>query len=417
MRSRAVWGVAGMVACLWACAVDPQSVEPQNAAAPVSEGSNAPVSAGSNAPTPPAPMRAAPKKVDLSDLLATRVAKNAGRGGGTLRAATAGGVIFEGAAGSIDQTSGKAMTTDTLFEIASVSKTFTAATVLALVEDGKLALDAPISTMVPATVTNGLLRINGVELAGTATLRQLLSHTSGLPDYWLDGPFDTKQENPFTRAFNKNVNRFWQPLEVLALARELTPIHAPGGAHHYGDTGYVLLGLAIEKAEGKPLQDVYRSRLYAPLGMTTTYFAYREQPPPNAALSHRFEGQLDLHGRTNQTADWAGGGLVSTAQDLERFMLGVAEGKLFKHAGTLALMRTLVPTEQAEVEYGLGVYHFAIGAAGTVFGHDGWGNVFMYYWPERQIVFTGTLNQHEGNDFFPMIDAAARRIDETANVR
>lgn len=411
-RLRAFACVVTLAAGGGACGAEPpRTQDPAPVGAPSQDDPPPRSQPGTTPAADPAPSGSSPvAKVDLTDLLTKAVAKNAGRGGGILRAATASGVVFEGAAGNTELTGGKPMTPDTFFEIASISKTFTAAVVLLLAEEGKLSLDAPLSTVLPASVTNGLLRINGVELAGTATIRQLLSHTSGLPDYWLDGPLDKDELNPFTRAFNADVNRFWDPLDVLTLSRQLTPIHAPGGAFHYCDTGYVLLGVAIEKLEGKSLQDVYRSRIYAPLGMTSTYLSYREQPPANAVISHRYEGKLDLHARTNQTADWAGGGLVSTAPDLERFIRGLAEGKLFASDETLAAMTTLVPTDQAEVEYGLGVFHFEIGNGGSVIGHDGWGNAFMYYWREKKVVFTGTLNQNDGNDFFPMVDAAARRI-------
>lgn len=323
------------------------------------------------------------------------VAKNHGHGGGVARIAGPGGVIWQGAAGRVAGPNSAPMTPDTPFEVASITKAVTAATTLRLVEEGKLTLDARLGSLLPAAQIRGF--------NPNITVRQLLSHTSGLQHYWEDGPVDRSGQNAFLRAFMGNPRQFWTPDDILGYARDI-PAKRPGSAFHYSDTNFVLLGLIIERATGQPLHRVFRAMIFDPLGMNDTWLTYRESRR-GAAPSHRFEGGDDLHNVPRQSADWAGGGLMSTARDLEKFLRGLASGRLFHQPGTLDAMRQAVPVGEAGISYGLGLYRVDLGKGlGEVWGHDGHGNSFAYYWPQRDITFTGTLNQTE-NDWWPLIEA------------
>jgi D-alanyl-D-alanine carboxypeptidase len=173
----------------------------------------------------------------------------------------------------------------------------------------------------------------------------------------------------------------------------------------------VLLGLVIERATGKKLHEVFRERILIPLEMTDTYISYHE-PPRLAAESHRYEGPLDLYGERRQSADWAGGGLVSSTRDLTRFVFALAQGRLFRNPGTLDRMMTWRPTGTKDVDYGLGLFHIRLdGELGQFWGHDGHGNAFMYYWPERQLAFVGTLNQTE-NSWWDLVSDALEKLGE-----
>lgn len=323
------------------------------------------------------------------------VAKNDGHGGGIARVAGPGGVIWQGAAGNVAGPGSAPMTPDTPFEVASITKAVTAATTLRLVEEGKLSLDAKLGSLLPASQIRGF--------NPNITVRQLLSHTSGLQHYWEDGPVDRSGENAFLRAFMADPNHFWTPDDILGYARDI-PAKRPGSSFHYSDTNFVLLGLIIERITGKPLHRVYRTMIFDPLGMNDTWLTYRESRR-GAVPSHRFEGSDDLNNVPRQSADWAGGGLMSTARDLEKFLRGLASGRLFRKAGTLDVMRESVPVGESGISYGLGLYRVDLGKGlGEVWGHDGHGNSFAYYWPQRDITFTGTLNQTE-NDWWPLIEA------------
>jgi hypothetical protein len=232
-------------------------------------------------------------------------------------------------------------------------------------------------------------------------VRELLNHTSGLADYWTDGPKDRYGSNAFLRAFLANPNRFWTATDILAYARKIPPLRR--GRFHYSDTNYVLLGLIIERLTKRPLHDAFREWVFNPLGMDGTWLTFRE-PRRGNPQSHRYEGSEDLTNVPRQSADWAGGGLVSTNRDLDTFLRGLANGRLFRNASTLATMLRTVPTGTPGVSYGLGLYVVTLdGGAGKLWGHDGHGNSFAYYWPERGISFTGTLNQTE-NDWWPLVE-------------
>lgn len=336
-----------------------------------------------------------PSAASAQEVLDRLVARNDGHGGGAARISGPDGVIWEGAAGLTAGPGSAPMTPDTPFEVASITKAVTAVVVMQLAEQGRLGLDDRISTLLPGQHAAGFHR--------DITVRQLLSHTSGLPDYWTDGPKDREGNNAFLRAFLAAPSRSWQPEEMVSFAREL-PSRKPGGRFHYSDTNYVLLGLIVEKAAGRPLHRVFRERVFDPLGMDSTWLTYREARR-GPAPSHRFEGSDDLHNTPRQSADWAGGGLVSTARDLEKFLRGVASGRLFRNASTLDAMRASVPAGDDGISYGLGLYRVDLGdGKGELWGHDGHGNSFAYYWAERGVTLTGTLNQTE-NDWWPLAES------------
>ncbi len=330
---------------------------------------------------------------ELPGLLNRITGKNHGYGGGVFRVSDNRGLILEASAGRVAGPGSGPMKTDTPFEIASITKMVTAATVLKFVEAGKIRLDARLTDYLDARQSKGFEEV---------TIRQLLTHTSGLADYWSDS---SRQEG-FLRAFSDGPDRIWKPAEILSYAREMRR-GIPGKRFRYSDTNYVLLGLVIERIANAPLHRAFREMIFDPLGMSETWMSYRESPR-GLAPSHRFEGREDLHGVPRQSADWAGGGLVSTTHDLERLLRGMVSGGLFQKAGTLDLMRQAVPTGEEGITYGMGIYRVEPGQGrGELWGHDGHGNSFAYYWPDGGLFFTGTLNQTK-NDWWPLVEAFLR---------
>lgn len=345
---------------------------------------------------------------DLQSAVDAAARDNDARGGVILRVQTPdGAVLWEGAAGLPWRGSEQAMAPQFTFEIASITKTFTATTALLLAEEGALDLDAPLSAYLPAELTRGLLVIDGHDHGPELTPRQLLAHDSGLPDYWTDPPFVTPGVNAFLAAFIADADRLWTPAELIDYARALAPISAPGGGFHYADTNYVLLGLLIEAIEGAPLHEVLRDRLLTPLSLDATYLSYHEAPASNVTESHRYEGREDLYGQRRQSADWAGGGLVSDAADLGTFFGALADDGVFADPTTSAAMRTVIPTDWGdEVFYGLGLIEVELDdGAGALWGHEGYGGSFAYSWPEQDLLFLGTVNQTNA-DPWPLIGAA-----------
>jgi len=339
------------------------------------------------------------------------VARNQGYGGGVIRV-TSGvyGLLWEGASGTAVY-NGAPMPQEATFEIASTSKAFTAATVLLLVEDGLLDLDQQIGTLLPPAYTTGLIVIGSHDYTPELTVRQLLAHTSGLPDYWNDPPYIIPGVNAFLFEYILHPYRFWEPEDILVYVPGLTPAFVPGTGWHYSDTGYLLAGLIVEEITGKELHDVYRERIFAPLGLDDTWLSWREPPASGLTESHRYEGSWDMTDKPHQSADWAGGGLVSTTRDLERFMRALADESLFSDPTTGKAMKAWIETGTTGIRYGLGLFWVELGNdQGEIYGHDGYGNSWMYYWPDQDVIFAGTLNQTE-NDWWPLVKAAAFQID------
>ena len=337
--------------------------------------------------------------LDLTDAVEAAAADNRGYGGVILRVeGTRGAVAWEGAAGDVAR-GGEAMDPSLGFEVASITKTATAATVLLLAEDGVLDLDAGLGTWLDADVTDGLLVLDGTNHGPDLTLRQLLGHTSGLPDYWTDPPYVSPDVNAFLRAFIADEDHLWTPEEILDYARELDPIAAPGDGFHYADTNYVLLGLVIEAVTGQALHDVFRDRIFGPLGMDDTWMSYHEDPASDLAWAHRYEGHEDLYEVPRQSADWAGGGLVSSAHDLGALFRALAQDALFADPDTTAAMHTTTPTDwEPGVDYGLGLIVVDLDDGyGQLWGHEGYGGSFAYVWPEQGLVLLGTVNQTEAD--------------------
>jgi CubicO group peptidase (beta-lactamase class C family) len=297
------------------------------------------------------------------------------------------------------------MRVDDTFEVASITKTFTATVVMQLVEGGLLDLDAPLARLAPG-LGDRLLVLQGRDYGPELTPRQLLGHTSGLADVWTDPPFVAKHSNAFDQAFEAQVDRFWTPEDVLSYAESLTPIGLPGKSYHYSDTGYLLLGLLVERVTGKPLHVVLRERILTPLCMEDTTMSYLEPPAEGRREAHRYEARVDLHAQRRQSADWASGGLVSSARDLARFARALALGSLFAKPSTLEAMRAWHATGAFDVDYGLGIFRVRLDRGlGDLWGHDGHGNAFAYVWQPRGLVLTGTLDQ-TANDWWPLVWSA-----------
>jgi len=195
----------------------------------------------------------------------------------------------------------------TRFRLASVTKQMTAATIMLLVHDGRLRYEDALTVALPGFPAYG----SGV------TIRHLLTHTSGLPDY------EQLMENA-----EKAKGPMWSPErqirddEVLALLqKETRGLFAPGASWAYSNSGYVLLGLVAARAAGKPFGDVLRERIFAPLGMTQT-LAYEKgrNEVPDRAYGHTKEpaGFLETD-QSSTSATLGDGGVYSCLEDLAKW--------------------------------------------------------------------------------------------------
>lgn len=216
-----------------------------------------------------------------------------------------GKTVFRKAYGLADVARGTRLTPEAPFYIASITKALTAAAVLRLVERGTLALDDEVTKHLPDYPTQGR-RI---------TLRHLLSHTSGIPDF---------SELPSLEQY-KDLS----PEVLTALFKDLPLQFEPGAGWAYSNSGYTLLGRILEKHGGKPFGEYLEAQLLAPLGMKHTVYASRV--PPGTVSGHwKRDGKYVGVGELDETLPYAGGGLISTVDDLARWSEALDAGRVLR---------------------------------------------------------------------------------------
>jgi D-alanyl-D-alanine carboxypeptidase len=297
--------------------------------------------------------------------------------------------MWIGARGLADTEHGIPMVPHDRMRVASVTKTFVATVVLQLVEEGYLTLDDTIEQWMPGLVPNG----------EHITLRQLLNHTSGVYNYLDDGFVDRVVADPA---------RIWTPQEIAMYAVVQPPYFSPGESWYYSNTNYILLGMVVEHATGVSLADQVYWRILAPLELNHTYF-----DPDERQMGGVIQGYVWDRNYTNLNMSfaWAAGGMVSTVQDLGRFMQALSRGELLRE-DTFNAMHTFDSGHGAwgasHFSYGLGMMQDVMSIAplpdgqprpeaqGMVRGHTGGLTGYrtaMWYLPDSGITIVVGLNQ------------------------
>ncbi len=301
---------------------------------------------------------------------------------------------WHGASGTLEADGAELAQPGDAFAIHSVTKPFTAVATMIAVERGLIELDQTLASVLEPDVVAGLHVVDGVDRSDEITVRQALSHRSGLADGWFDGPTDETGRTPFLTAILTDPERQWEPAEVVAWTKEhLEPVAAPGEVFHYSDTNYVLVALALEAVFGRTLPELLRTEILAPLAMEDTWFLFREPErlPAGGALTHVYHGGTDLIPIRAMTADYGGGGLASTTHDLYRFLDGVVSGRLLRHPSSLATLWEFEPDGQG-AEYGLGWSRYPDETVSLI-GHGGTGGARMFYEENFGIFVVSTVNQ------------------------
>jgi CubicO group peptidase (beta-lactamase class C family) len=295
------------------------------------------------------------------------------------------GLVWTGAHGEC--------TTDTSFFIASTTKLHTTAIVLRLVERGALQLDDRLvdvlggSAVAPAL--SGLHTLRGVDHTPEITIRHLLSHTSGLADYFQGRLPDGSR---LDRTITSGHDRRWTPVETIDLARQIGAAFPPGHRRRalYSDTNFQLLGLVIETVLSQPYADALRAEIVSPLGLMHT--ALYVDPTDTGPLPLR-HGDHALAAPLAMTSFGPDGGIVSTAGDLMTFVRAFFEGGLFDRSMIERLAdyrRIFFP-----LQYGVGFARFALPTAlggEPMLGHSGLSGAFAFYAPGTGVFVTGTVN-------------------------
>ncbi|KJK45998.1 serine hydrolase domain-containing protein [Streptomyces sp. NRRL F-4428] len=298
-----------------------------------------------------APAAAPPARVGIDDVIAeklddaiTAAMREAGIPGVGVGLWIDGDEAYVRSFGTADKTTGIPIKTDMHTRIGSVTKTFTVTGVLQLVDDGKVRLDAPISTY-----------LDGVPGGDRITVRQLAEMRSGLYNY---------TEDPrWTAAFKADPYRAWTPQQLLDIAFRHPADFPPGARWEYSNTNTILLGLLVEKVSGQPLHTYLEQHVLAPAGLDATSL------PTGAEITSPY-----VHGYTDFTPDgatvdasqwnpswgWAAGAMISTIDDLHGWVPtlvggGLPDGNRLLEPGTQAQRLRMLPTGHPDVGYGLGI--------------------------------------------------------------
>jgi D-alanyl-D-alanine carboxypeptidase len=226
------------------------------------------------------------------------------------------GCEWIGASGVADRSTSRAMVAPDRFRIASITKTFTAAVVLQLVDEGTLRLTDRLSSYVAFPGGDGI------------TIRQLLAHTSGIYDYFNSPPVMAAYDEPWTRR------------QVLDVAAAQPLAFVPGAEWDYSNTNYFLLGLVIEDVTGRPYHEEVRRRLLVPLGLDDTYLAGPESLPGGLVRGYDQVGGsfVDVTDSVDPSLTWAAGGIVSTVEDLDDWTRALFTGDVLSVATRTAML-------------------------------------------------------------------------------
>jgi D-alanyl-D-alanine carboxypeptidase len=309
---------------------------------------------------------------------------------------------FDGAAGR-SRFGGPSLEPDALFRAASVTKTFVSAAILVLWERGEISLDAPIEGLL-SEGSVGALRGGGYDPAAI-TVRHLLTHTSGLFDYTDTSSFD--------EIIDEDATHRWSRAEQLELAMdEGEPLSEPGAEYHYGDTNYILLGEILERQTSLPLGAAMRGLLrYEELGLKDTWMETLEEAPQGTSgrLSHPYLEEEDTFGWDPSWDLFGGGGLVTSTQDLVRFMAALfdTEDGIFRDARTLAEMLKVPPPAEGAffgADGAAGVGRFELDDGRLCYGGFGFFSTIVVRCEEPGWTFAATLNQSDPKDGEVLLD-------------
>lgn len=299
------------------------------------------------------------------------------------------------------------LSSDMYFGLGSATKNYVAALVLLLAEEGVLELDDPLSRWLP--------HHNNID--PSATIRQLLNHTSGIynftnhPDLWT-----TVLQDP---------TRFWTPEEVLDFVG--LPQFPPGTSWGYSNTNYTLLGMIVREATGSEVSVQLHQRIFDPLNLSHTFLEPEEATPGN--MAHPWDDTFtspgvyqDISGlpRTStHSVVWTAGSMFSTASDAAKWLHALFEGRVISSA-SLNQMLTFQPANPGLGinGYGLGVLHVELSGR-TFWGHGG--DIFGYttmllYSPEKRTTLALLINQNpvDAGPGTSLIDALMNVVESSA---
>jgi D-alanyl-D-alanine carboxypeptidase len=267
----------------------------------------------------------------------------------------------------------------TLFRIGSVTKQFTAAAIMKLAEQDALSIDDPLTQFLPEYPSNG------VEI----TLRHLLTHTSGVPNYTALGP--TWRDFIALELSHEQLLAYWKDLPLD---------FPPGTRHSYSNSGYYLLGMVIEKVSGTSYSEFLAKNFFGPLGMARTRYGSNSDLIPNRAQGYLFEDEHFLNDDLiGMSQPGAAGALLSTASELVRWQQALVTGQVVSAESYEEMTLPFILDNGDESPYGLGL-SLADALGRPCVSHGGGINGFnsiLIYFPEEELHIAVISNSEQFN--------------------
>jgi len=278
--------------------------------------------------------------------------------------------------------------------IASTTKLFTTAIILHLKLNGKLNLEDKISKYIDKSILNGLHIYKGKDYSEGLTIKHLLSHTSGLPDYFQGkGPNGKSLED----ELKTDNDQFWTFEQAMERTKAMKPLFVPGTKNkaNYSDANFQLLGKIIETITNKSYSENCNDLIIKPLSLTNTYL-YKDATDKTPKTLYYKINKLNIP--KAMTSFGADGGIVSTSADMLLFIEAFFTGKFFPkdYINELQQWNNIFFPMQA----GIGIHLFKLpwvfnptGAVPYFIGHSGLSGALAYYSPKENIYIVGTVNQ------------------------
>jgi CubicO group peptidase (beta-lactamase class C family) len=278
--------------------------------------------------------------------------------------------------------------------IASTTKLFTTSLLLKLVEQKKLSLNDSIGLHLDSNILKGLHIYKGKEYSNIITIKQLMAHTTGLPDYFQG---KNKEGNSLEIELSSGIDQSWNFEDVIRISKSMEPHFVPNtkGKALYSDTNFQLLGRMIENKTGKSFAENCFENIISPLSLEKTY-VYTDSNDQNPKLLY-FKNK-ELHVPKAMASFGCDGGMVSTSSDMIVFLEAFFQGKLFPKIFIEDLKqwnKIFFPMQS-----GVGIHLFRLPwifnpfrSVPDLIGHSGLSGALAFYSPKHNLFICGTVNQ------------------------
>ncbi len=297
--------------------------------------------------------------------------------------------------------------------IASVTKMYVTVVVLRLCADRRLSLDHKISRYLPVELTSGLHVMDGIDRTPEITVKHLITNTSGITDYFFGKGSDGKDASA---ALLRGEDEPWPLERIVERVRTLKPRFLPGqpGKVHYSDTNYELLGRIIETVTEKSIGRVFQEMIFSELDLRETYAYCDPNDTTPVPMYYRVKPLRLPRYIASITAE---GGIVSTAEETMTFLKAFFQGRFFPPDTIDELKQWNRIYFPGQFDYGIGLerqwipkIYTPFHPIGDLLGFWGQSGAFVFHNPDRDLFFTGTVNQLSGFGHGAAVKAMLRVI-------